>query len=70
MKKIKSTFCALLLSLLLCGSVFAGETTAGGFWTFWNGVMETVESFFNDDDTCPTRVCTNCRPGLNCRPVE
>lgn len=74
MKKLKSIFCAMLLSTCLVGNVFAGgtTTTGGGFFSFFSDAVSAVVSFFREE--CPPRQCTTCRPGPNndplCRPTE
>ncbi len=77
MKKLKTIFCAMLLSTCLVGNVFAGgvTTTGGGFFSIFTDAMIAVVSYFNAArEDCPTRQCTTCKPGPNndpiCRPTE
>ena len=75
MKKLKSFFCIALLSTCLAGNVFAGDTTGGGFFSFFNEAVNAVVSFLRGNE-CPPRQCTTCKPGHNiddngnCRPTE
>lgn len=72
MKKMKSIFCAMLLSTCLAGNVFAGNTTTGsGFFSFFSEAVNAVVSYFRNE--CPPRQCQTCKPGGdndndNCRP--
>ncbi len=77
MKKLKSIFCAMLLSTCLVGNVFAGGNTATGtgFFSFFSDAVNAVASFFRGNE-CPPRQCTTCKPGgdndpndPNCRPT-
>lgn len=79
MKKIKSIFCAMLLSTCLVGNVFAGgvaTTTGTGFFSFFTEAVNAVASFFRGSEDCPPRQCTTFRPGggnendPNCRPTQ
>ncbi len=77
MKKLKSLFCAIVLSTCLVGNVFAGgvaTTTGAGFFSFFSDAVNAVGSLLSRED-CPPRQCTTCRPGGNnndpiCRPTE
>ena len=78
MKKLKTLFCAMLLSTCLVGNVLAGgttTTTGSGFFSFFTDAMNAVTSFFTAArEDCPPRQCTTCKPGPNndpiCRPTE
>ncbi len=77
MKKLKTLFCAMLLSTCLVGNVFAGGTTtaSSGFFSFFTDAVNAVASFFTASrEECPPRQCTTCKPGdkndPNCRPTE
>lgn len=76
MKKRKSVFCAVLLSTVLVGNVFAGDFNGGGFLDFFGGIYNVVVSFATGSP-CEGRQCQNCKPteregegGGNCRPTQ
>jgi hypothetical protein len=75
MKKTKSMFWVILLSIFLVGNVFAGETGGTGITSILENFAKTVISFINGDDGCTSRQCPNCKPtseGGNgdCRPTD
>ena len=72
MNKIKSMLCVALLSTLLVGNVFAGDTVGIGAFSIFGNVVSAVASLFGGND-CPPRQCTHCRPDQrdengDCRP--
>lgn len=79
MKRMKTFGLMLILSLGLAGNIFAmGSVTAvaPGLFSF---AIEQVISMFATDDSCPLRICQNCRPNNeeadgdgdgDCRPRE
>jgi len=69
MKKIKSFFCIVILSIFLVGNVFAENTTSGVFFSFFDGLAKSVTSLFSKGDYCKPRQCTNCE-GPDCRPPD
>ncbi len=76
MKKIKALVGTLLLSTVLVGNVFASGFTTVGIFSFFDSVINTFVEMSLSDDTCPFRICTNCKPGTkddgngNCRPTQ
>lgn len=77
MKKTKSVFCAMALSTVLVGNVFAGDFTGTSVFSFFDAAVNAVVSVFRSADPCEGRICTNCKPGSggsdsngNCRPTE
>lgn len=75
MKKMKSFLCIGLLSTILVGNVFAGDTAGGGISSFFNNIINAVISLVAADDSCETRQCQTCRPredggSGNCRPTR
>lgn len=77
MKRIKTFGLMLVLSMGLAGNIFAmGSVTAAapGLLSY---VVGQVLSLFGTKDSCPLRVCQDCRPNNegtgddgngNCRP--
>lgn len=76
MKKLKTTACALLLSTVLVGNVFATSSSGAGAWSLLTFAVNGVASFFTGGGSCPIRQCTHCRPTEepdedgNCRPTR
>lgn len=76
MRKTKAIFCAMLLSTVLAGNVFAGDFTGYGVFSIFGDAVNAVVSMFGSADPCEGRICTNCKPGGNsesgdhCRPTE
>lgn len=75
MKKLKSIFSVAILSVFLAGNVLANDTTGGGVFSFFSGMVTAVVSFVSAEGGCRPRECDNCRPGYyldesgNCRPI-
>lgn len=75
MKKRKSILGAVVLSTVLAGNVFAGDSTGVGFFDFFGGVYNAVVSFVSGSP-CEGRQCQTCRPTEsrdgegNCRPTQ
>lgn len=74
MRKLQSVLCVTLLSTVLVGNVFAGDSLSSSVYSFFDNVINTAVSLFLRDD-CPPRQCQNCRPterdeNGNCRPRE
>lgn len=74
MKKRQSFFCIALLSTILVGNVFAGNTAGTSVFRFLDNIVNAVASLMSSD-SCPLRQCQNCRPterdeNGNCRPRE
>ncbi len=75
MKKMKSVLCIALLSTILVGNVFAGDTAGSGLLGFFDNVINAVISLVAPADSCETRQCQTCRPredggSGNCRPTR
>ncbi len=76
MKKRKSILGAVVLSTVLAGNVFAGDSTGIGVFDFFGGVYNAVVSFVSGSP-CEGRQCQTCKPterdggeGGNCRPND
>ena len=75
MKTKKSILGGVLLSTVLVGNVFAGDSAAGGFFDFFGSVYNAVVSLVSGSP-CEGRQCQTCRPterdgeGGNCRPTQ
>ncbi|MGC2234954.1 MAG: hypothetical protein WA584_02165 [Pyrinomonadaceae bacterium] len=74
MKKIKSFVCVALLSVFLTGNMFAADSVGGGFFSFFDSVMNAVVSMLRGDGDCQGKQCQTCKPkddGSNgdCRPL-
>jgi hypothetical protein len=75
MKKTKSIFGMLLLTTVLAGNVFAGNSASSGIYSIFESFANSVISFLIGDDGCTTRQCPNCKPtreggGGDCRPTN
>ena len=76
MKKVKTFLCSLMLSTLLVGNVFAGEFSTAGITGLFQIIINNFLEISKSSDTCPLRICTNCRPGTtddgngNCKPTQ
>ena len=75
MKKLKPIFFTAILSTLLVGNVFAGDSTTNGICGFFNSIANAVVSFASGGSVCEDRQCQTCRPGSegvdgNCRPTQ
>lgn len=76
MKKLKTIACALLLSAMLVGNVFATGSSGAAVWSFLTYAVDGVAAFFSGGGSCPIRQCTHCRPSEepdedgNCRPTQ
>jgi hypothetical protein len=71
MKKMKSLFCVALLSSVLVGNVFAGDSTTSGVLGFFDNFMNTVVVYLSGGSNCEVRQCQTCKPGGddgNCKP--
>jgi hypothetical protein len=75
MKTKKSILGAVLLSTVLVGNVFAGDSTAGGFFDIFGNFYNAVVSLVSGSP-CEGRQCQTCKPteGIaepgNCRPND
>jgi hypothetical protein len=77
MKKIKTISLIVMLSVALTTNVIASGTGAASAFGVFSGIVEYTLSLFRDnEEICPLRQCTNCRPlnGVdengNCRPRD
>ena len=75
MKKMESALCIGLLSTILVGNVFAGDTAGIGISSFLNSMINAVILLVAADDNCESRQCQTCRPredggSGNCRPTS
>lgn len=76
MKRFRTLFLTLALTALFAGNIFAmGTVVSTSVQTsLVTYAVNAVLSLFADDDKCPLRQCTNCKPnnedgdGDNCRP--
>ena len=75
MKRKNSILGAVVLSTVLAGNVFAGNSTGGGIFDFFGSVYNAVVSFVGSSP-CEGRQCQNCKPTENladpgvCRPND
>ena len=75
MKRKKSILGAVMLSTVLAGNVFAGNSTGGGVFDFFGNVYTAVVSFVGGSP-CEGRQCQGCKPTENileqgnCRPND
>lgn len=72
MKKFRSVLCIALLSTVLVGNAFAGNSLTSSVFSFFDYAINAVVSLLDD---CGPRQCQNCRPterdeNGNCRPRE
>lgn len=73
MKRFRTLFLGLALTTVLAGNIFATESivsAASLSTTLFSSAVNAVLSLLGDNDSCPVRQCTDCRPDGNghCRP--
>lgn len=75
MKRKSSILGVVVLSTVLAGNVFAGNSTGGVVFDFFGSVYDAVVSVFRSSP-CEGRQCQNCKPTENvaepgvCRPND
>lgn len=77
MKTTQTVLCAMVLSTILVGNVFASGFTGSNIFGFFDSAINAVVMMLRPGDPCEGRICTNCHPGSggsegngNCRPND
>lgn len=76
MKKLRPMLCLALLSTVLAGNALASEVTVGGYFSFFDSIVNAFVSLSitGSDGGCEGRQCQTCKPreeggGGNCKPT-
>jgi hypothetical protein len=72
MKKLKTMFCILVLSISFTGNTFASDTVGTGITGIFDKIVTAIMSVVATPADCPLRDCSNCKPSDrgDCRPTE